>query len=125
MAVKCGSGMGQSSPRSEELRYMYLRAAIGVTRMYRVRNEEVYERCGMAKGIARVNCVEWVKRNALRWYGHVRRMPEERMAKRVYQSKVSGELGRGRPPMTWECKVEQYNIMKERVGGGLRGLEAA
>ena len=113
----------QSKIRAVEM--IYLRAAIGVTRMDRVRNDEVYERCGMAEGLPGVNCgvVNWVNRNALKWYGHVRRIPEERMAKKVYQSKVSGEPGRGRPPMTWECKVEQY--LKERVGGGLRSLEAA
>ena len=77
-----------------------MRAAIGVTRMDRVRIEEVYERCGMAERITGVNCgeAERVKRNALRWYGHARRMSEERMAKSVHQSKVRGEPGRGRPP---------------------------
>ena len=36
------------------------------------------------------NCV-------LRWFGHVERMDDERMAKRVYDSGVQGRRGRGRP----------------------------
>ena len=107
----------QSKIRAVEM--TYLRAAAGVTRLDRVRNEEVYERFGMEEGALGVRCgvVEWVKRNSLRWYGHVRRMTEERLTKRVYQSSVSGVAGRGRPPVTWENKIEQY--LKERVGGGL------
>lgn len=52
--------------------------------------------------------VEWMKRNASRWYGHVKRMPEKRMTKKVSQSEIQGELGRGRSPMTWETTVEEY-----------------
>lgn len=80
----------QSKIRAVEI--TYLRAGAGVTRLDRVRNEEVYEGYGMADKASGVNCgvVEWVKWNALRWYGHVRRMPEETMAKRAYQSEVSG-----------------------------------
>ena len=32
-------------------------------------------------------------------YAHVGRMPEERLAKRVYQSTVHGMVGRGIPPV--------------------------
>ena len=113
----------QSKIRAVEM--TYLRAGAGITRLDRVSNEEVYEGYGMMDKASGVNCgvVEWVKRNALRWYGHVRRMPEERMTKRVYQSEVSGMAGRGRPPVTWEGKIEQY--LGERVTGGRRAIEAA
>lgn len=71
---------------------MYLRGALGKTRWDQIRNE-VYERFGMAEKAIRVNCrvVEWVKRDALRWYCHIMRMSEERLTKKVYQSEVSGE----------------------------------
>ena len=103
----------------------YLRGAMGRTRMDGVRNMEVYEYFGMNENAVGMDCgvVEWVKRSSLRWYGHVRRMSEERMAKRVFESYVSGENGRGRPPITWEGKVEGY--IRERVTGGVRGLEVA
>ena len=59
--------------------------------------------CGVKCGV-----LEWVKRSALRWYGHVRRMKEERMVKKVYQSDVNGVVGWGRPPLTWENMTEQF-----------------
>ena len=52
--------------------------------------------------------MNWVERITLRWYGHIRTMPEERMAKRVYQSTVHGMVGRARPHMSWQGKVEHY-----------------
>ena len=113
----------QSQIRAVEM--TYLRGALGRTRWDRMRNQDVYESFGMSEKAMGVNCgvVEWVKRSALRWYGHIRRMPEERLAKRVYQSEVRGEVGRGRPPVTWEKKIEEY--MRERVAEGVRGIELA
>lgn len=45
--------------------------------------------------------------NTMRSYGHVRRMPEE-CGKDSVPSVVKGEVDTGRPPVTWERKVEQY-----------------
>ncbi len=54
----------------------YLRGASGVSRWNRESNEDTYERFGMNKAAAGVECgvIEWVKRSTLRWYGHVMRM---------------------------------------------------
>lgn len=66
----------------------------------------------MAERAWEVNCgvEEWVKRNTLRCYGHVRRMMEARMAKRVWQSSVPvvDFRGRGRSPRSWGGRVKQY-----------------
>ena len=37
----------------------------------------------------------------LRWYGHVERMDEYRMDRRVLMAEVSGGLVRGRPRLGW------------------------
>ena len=37
----------------------------------------------------------------LRWFGHVERMDEYRMARRVLMAKVSGGRVRGRPRLGW------------------------
>jgi hypothetical protein len=37
----------------------------------------------------------------LRWYGHVERMEEERVVKRIYMPKVEGSRIRGRPKLRW------------------------
>jgi trehalose utilization protein len=41
------------------------------------------------------------KAEVLSWYGHVERMEEERVVKRVYRSKVEGNRGRGRLKLRW------------------------
>ena len=42
-------------------------------------------------------CTERIERNVLKWFGHVERMGEERLVKRVYQANVEGNRGRGGP----------------------------
>ena len=37
----------------------------------------------------------------LRWFGHVERMDEYRMARRVLMAEVSGRQVRGRPRLDW------------------------
>lgn len=53
-----------------------------------VRNTEVHVWTGMAEKLVGVKCgfAEWVERNTgtLRWYGHVRKVPEDTMVKEVY-----------------------------------------
>lgn len=41
----------------------------------------------------------------------MRRMPLNRSGKNVYHSEGPGMLGRGRPPMSWEGRLEEH--MKE------------
>ena len=64
--------------------------------MYRVRNEEVLRRAG----------IEWelestADQRVLRWFGHVERMNEYRMARRVLMAEVSGARVRGRRRLGW------------------------
>ncbi len=68
----------------------------------------------MSESAVGMNCgvVEWVKRSALRWYGHVMRMNECAFTKRVYESTIEGRGVRGRPPIKWINRVQE----KEQVG---------
>ena len=43
----------------------------------------------------------------LSWFGHVVRMSDERMAKKVFDGKVSGKRGRGRPQLIFENTVSK------------------
>ncbi len=60
-----------------------------------------------------VNCgvVEWVKRNMLRWFGHIERMGSEEFVKKVYMSESMGSNSRGKPLGRWRDRVKE--------GGGL------
>ena len=46
-----------------------------------------------------------MKKNVLSWFGHVEQMSDERMAKKIYDGKVSGKRGRVRPRLTFENTV--------------------
>ena len=48
-----------------------------------------------------------MKKNMLSWFGHVERIKDERMAKKIYDRKVSGKRGRGRPRLTFENTVSK------------------
>ncbi len=49
-----------------------------------------------------------MKSSALRWYGHVMRMNECEFTKRVFESTIEGRGVRGRPPVKWINRVEEY-----------------
>ena len=48
-----------------------------------------------------------VDTNVLRWYGHVERMGEERLVKKVVNAKVDGKSMRGRPRYGWMDGVKR------------------
>ncbi len=103
----------------------YLRSACGVNRMDGMSNESIYERFGMCHVGVGKKCgvVEKVTRQMLKWFGHVERMEEGKMTKRVYVSEIEGGNVRGRHPVEWRDRVQEY--VRERGEGSLRSLEQA
>ena len=73
-----------------------LRSLVGVPRMDRVRNEEVRMRAGIERELA-----SRADQRVLRWFGHVERLDEYRMARRVLMAEVSSGRVRGRPRLGW------------------------
>ena len=78
----------------------YLRRICGVSLAGRIRNEEVHRMAGTSEDVT-----VRMKKNVLSW--HVERMSDERMAKKIYDGKVSGERGRGRPRLTFKNTVSK------------------
>ena len=64
--------------------------------MDRVRNEEVRRRAEIERELA-----SRAVQRVLRWFMHMERMDEYRMARRVLMAKVSGGWVRGRPMLGW------------------------
>ena len=56
-----------------------------MSRIYRVRNEEVHRRAGIEREL-----VSRADQGVLRWCGHVERMDEYHMARKVLMVEVSG-----------------------------------
>ncbi len=90
----------RSRVRAVEMSY-YLRGACGVSRMDGVSNESVYECFRMCYVGVWKKCgvVEEVKQQTLMWFGHMERMEEGKMTRRVYMSEREGGNVRGRPPV--------------------------
>ncbi len=102
-----------------------LRRAYGVARWDGESNENMYERCSMCSHANGVNCgvVEWVKRNTLRWFGHIERMGSEEFVKKVHVSESVDPNSTGRLPVRWRNKVKEY--MYERGAPRKGGLDQA
>ena len=94
------------------LEMKYLRSLVGVSRMDRVRNDEVRRRAEIERELA-----SRADQRVFRWFGHVERMNEHRtMARRVMMAEVSGGQVRGRPRLGWMDGV--------KVAMGNRGMTA-
>ena len=70
-----------------------LRSMTGVSQLDRVRNEVVRARTGVRRELA-----ARVDMNVLRWFGHVERMDNKRLLKKVMNAKVDRRSARGRRP---------------------------
>ena len=68
----------------------------GVSRMGRVRNEEVRRRAGIKREFA-----SRADQRVSRWFGHVERMDEHCMARNAMMAEVSGGRVRLRPRLGW------------------------
>ena len=84
-----------------------LRGVLGVRRINKVRNELIREWCGVKKGVN-----ERINESMLRWFGHMERMNDSRLVKRMYSGECVGNRPAGRPKRKW---IESVNkCLKER-----------
>ncbi len=62
--------------------------------------------------------MEWVKRNTLRWFGHIERMGSDRFVRKVYESERVGPYSRGRSLGRWRDRVKEYKGERGATRGG-------
>ena len=53
------------------------------------------------------NIVKWIKGQRISWFGHVDRMEEDRMPKKIFTQELEGTRRRGRPRKGWKEEVER------------------
>jgi len=63
-------------------------------------NRELEE---MSKG---ENIVKWIKWQRISWLGHLERMEDDRMSKKIFTQELEGTRRRGRPRKRWKEEVE-------------------
>jgi hypothetical protein len=75
-----------------------LRRSARKSRMERVKNEDIKEIMGV-KG--KPDIIDIIEQKRLQWYGHVKRMPEERIPKLIMDWIPRERRRRGHPSKTW------------------------
>ena len=85
--------------------------------MDRVRNEEVHMRAGIEKELA-----SRVDQRVLRWFGHVERMDDYRMARRVLMAEVSGGAGKRETEVGLDVLCEGGLGQQRNDGGGCASM---
>jgi len=58
----------------------------------------------MSKG---ENIVKWIRGKRISWLGHLERMEEDRMPKKIYTQELEGTRKRGRPRKRWKEEVKR------------------
>ena len=107
-------GMRSAERRKENVLEMKcLRSLVEVSRMDRVRNDEVRRRAGIEREL-----VSRADQRVLRMFGHVERMDDYRMARRVLMAKVSGGRVRGRLGFRLDGWCEGGLMQQRNDGGG-------
>jgi hypothetical protein len=53
------------------------------------------------------NIIKWIKGQRVSWLGHLERMEEDRMPKKIFTQELEGTRRRGRPRKRWTEKVER------------------
>ena len=84
----------RSQVQAAEMRF--LRKIEGVTLLDKVRNSNIRKSLNIEPLLLRI------ERSQLRWFGHVRRMPLERLPKRALLARCNGKRPIGRPRTRWQ-----------------------
>jgi hypothetical protein len=78
-----------------------LTGILGKTRRDKIRNKDIREQL-------KVHDIKHdMERNRLKWYGHVMRMADERIPKKILEMKLRGRRPRGRPRTRWMDQVKR------------------
>ena len=88
----------RSQVQASEMRF--LRRIEGVTLFNKVRSSEIRKSLNIEPLLLRI------ERSQLRWFGHVSRMPQERLPKQALHAKANGRRPVGRPRTRWTDYIE-------------------
>ena len=84
-----------------------LRKAAMVTKLDKIRNEEIRKRVGI------ISCIEYIERQQVKWFGHLMRMKPNQIPIRAYNKRISGHKAKGRPRKRW---IENIKIALNKHG---------
>ena len=65
--------------------------------------------------VRRENIVKWIKGQRISWLGHLERMEEDRMTKKIFTQELEGTRRRGKPWKRWRELVADRKKWKDMV----------
>ena len=95
--------------RLEVFQMQCLRMICGISRRLHMSNEVILVKCDQPLVAAKL------REYRLRWLGHVGRMGDERVPKRVLFGKIMGKRSRGRPRVSW-ADVVTKDLQTRKIG---------
>ena len=101
--------MKEERSRIKAIQMDNLRGLLGIRRMDKLLNAQIRHLCEVTKGVD-----EKIDEGVLRWSGHVERMENDRIAKRVYVGECAGSRSVGRPRKRWIDTVKEC-LKKRRL----------
>ena len=90
----------RSQAQASEMRF--LQKIKRVTLFNKVRSSEIRKSLNIEPLLLRI------KRSQLRWFGHVSRMPQERLPKQALLAEANGRRPVGRPRTRWTDYIEDH-----------------
>ena len=78
---------------------MYLRSVRGVTRLDKIRNQAIREDLNI------LSILDFEEQGQLAWWGHINRLAENRMTRRIWEARSTRRKKRGRPRRTYTINV--------------------
>ena len=90
----------------------FWRRSARISRKDKIRNNIIKHKMNVTRSL-----LEDIKTKQLKWYGHVQRMEEGRLPKKVMKWSPPGRGKRGRPKLTWAEEIrglmEEKGLMEE------------
>jgi hypothetical protein len=87
-------------------------------RIYGAKYEDGERKCRTNRELEEMskggNVVKWIKGKRISWLGHLKRMEEDRMPKRIFTQELEGTKRRGRPRKEWREVERDLQVLGVR-----------
>jgi len=109
LIVSCGAEAWTVTNKNEQAFLVFERKIF--RRIYGPKYENGEWKSGMNRELEEIskgeNKVKWIKWQRISWLGHLERMEEDRMPKKIFTRELEGTRRRGRPKKGWKEEVER------------------
>ena len=115
MEPKCGTYQNKQKKKLLAMEMGCWRRCCRRTLLDRIRNEDIRTEMNID-----TNILDTINAKRLRWYGHVNRMNETRLPKKILKWTPPQRRKRGRPKITWNDGVQTEMAARDlQEGDGL------